>query len=49
MIEKNVKLIKLSPYTKRWWTEELMEAKRKTELMEARRKMQQLGAASKYH
>jgi hypothetical protein len=39
-VGKTVKLTKLSPYEKRWWTMELTGAKKK---------MRQLGAKSKYH
>jgi hypothetical protein len=39
-IMKHVKLMKPSPYMKRWWTSELMTEKKKT---------QQLGGRSKYH
>jgi hypothetical protein len=39
-ITKHVKLMKPSPYMKRWWTSELMTEKKKT---------QQLGGRSKYH
>ena len=39
-IEKHVKLTTPSPYSKRWWTKELADEKKK---------MQQLGGRSKYH
>jgi len=39
-IEKHVKLMTPSPYSKRWWTKELADEKKK---------MQQLGGRSKYH
>jgi hypothetical protein len=39
-IEKHVKLIKPSPYSKRWWT---------TELANEKKAMQQLSGKSKYH
>jgi Reverse transcriptase (RNA-dependent DNA polymerase) len=39
-IEKHVKLTKPSPYSKRWWTAELSEAKKA---------MRRLGGRSKYH
>jgi hypothetical protein len=40
MIEKHVKLMTPSPYSKRWWTKELVSEKKK---------MQQLGGRSRYH
>jgi 23S rRNA pseudoU1915 N3-methylase RlmH len=39
-IEKHIKLTKPSPYSKRWWS---------TELANEKKKMQQLGGRSKYH
>jgi hypothetical protein len=39
-IEKHVKLTKPSPYSKRWWS---------TELANEKKKMQQLGGRVKYH
>jgi hypothetical protein len=39
-IKKHVKLTKPSPYSKRWWTSDLANEKKK---------MQQLGGKSKYH
>jgi hypothetical protein len=38
--EKHVKMTKPSPYSKRWWT---------TELANEKKKMQRLGGKSKYH
>jgi hypothetical protein len=39
-INKHVKLMTPCPYSKRWWTPELTDEKKK---------MQQLGGRSKYH